>query len=122
MDPSECLCEDDVYLHLVSWLQWVDHPQPVMGEWKQVLGFRRAMCNTSIWKHADGRYGMHASDEIMVEGHGFNLGTANNLQGILAQASKTYARVWKRRNPGIPPGAYSISSPSSTDASAAVLI
>ncbi len=42
-----------------------------------MLGFRRAFCITSVWRHDDGTYGMHAGTEPFdPTDRPFNTGTA----------------------------------------------
>ena len=97
MDPQSCRNADDVLAHLVSWLQWVDEPQPRSGGWRQIMGFRRAFNITSVWKHDCGQYGMHVAEEYFdPEIEQFNIAKASSFKLMLEGASACFASQWAK--------------------------
>ena len=95
MRADTCSSVDDIILHLVGSLTELD-VEVRIGDWEQVLGFRRAMMITSVWRNqTTGVYGMHCCDDLFDPTiTPFNIVTSQSLHELLHDSAVFYGRRW----------------------------
>lgn len=96
MNSSDCKTKDDILLYMISNLRIV--PGKVMvGEYRQVLGFRQSMNISQVWYHkSTKKWAYHVSDD---EFTGIpNMGEYNSFADLMHGVSCFYEKRWPIRN------------------------
>ncbi len=93
MDVKDCKTIDDIVLYLVSSLQFINI-NVQYKDWKQVLGFRRAMMIHQVWYNKEsGLWAFHVSDQDDFNENP-NMGTYTSLTNLLHKVSEHYKTLW----------------------------
>lgn len=95
MDSNLCKTREDIYIYLVSNLEYVSEKVTV-GNYRQVLGFRQKMWISQVWyNETDKRWGFHVSDhnEIIFNCNP-NMGEYNSFPELLEGVTNQYALRW----------------------------
>jgi hypothetical protein len=92
MRAEDCKSADDVMVHLVSHLQWVDEDVKV-GPWTQKMGFRRFSFISQVWYNNETKeWAFHVSED---EYTGVpNMGIYPSFTGLLHAVAQRYASRW----------------------------
>ena len=98
MQAIDCESKNDVLVHLVTWLEHV-REDILVGDWKQLMGFRRAFCYSEVWyNHKTTKWCWHTTDgqqHDLFTGGNATMGEYSSLPKLLDGVADRYCKMWK---------------------------
>jgi cold shock protein len=92
MRAEDCKTNDDIMLHLVSHLQWIDTDVKV-GPWEQKMGFRRHCFISQVWHNTQtNAWAFHVSDDEFAGEP--NMGVYKSFTELLLGVAQKYSVHW----------------------------
>ncbi len=93
MRAEDCKTVDDIMLHLVSHLEWIDEDVKV-GPWVQKMGFRRSLTVTQVWYNTEtNEWAFHVGDDGYTGTP--NMGIYPSFTDLLNGVAQKYYIYWK---------------------------
>jgi hypothetical protein len=96
MNSLDCKTRNDIYLYLVSNLEYISE-KPVVGDYTQMLGFRQKMMVHQVWYNTmSNKWAFHVSDDTFTGTP--NMGEYDTFPELLEGVVTIYAKLWNRND------------------------
>ena len=99
MKVEQCQSVDDIVVHLVANLAWIDEDVAV-GVWRQRFGFRRGPWTSQAWHNTvTNEWAFHVSDGAFTGMA--NMGTYDTFHEMLHGVAGLYEKSWLISSPSM---------------------